>query len=166
MELIGQISSMATLILFMFYFVGRGITLSLERKLKYENFEIYYGDKFPENIKIVDEYNVGNNTIESLIITSEKELNWIKVFEFYYNKKNKDFKKGKLVVEHKHLRSSHSIKINTYLPCGIPQYILEFQRYDYLNGTLKLAENGENGIVDVNIEMHHTLKSILYYLVR
>lgn len=57
-----------------------------------------------------------------------------------------------------------SIKIETILTCGIPQYILEFERTDFIKGTLVLQSNGKNAVEEELLEFHHTWKSIIYYL--
>ncbi len=160
---IGNISSIATLLLFLIYFIGRITTIILEKNFIYEFIDVYRGDdllNIYEKYKIIDEYLVGKDSDETLIITPEKGLNWIKAYE--YNPHNK--KKGKIIFEHDCLPSNLSIKIDTYLTCGMPRYILEFERYDFLRGEYYLAENNKDGIA--SIKMRHTWKSILYSIVK
>lgn len=45
----------------------------------------------------------------------------------------------------------------------MPQYLLEFQWYDYMIGSLFIQENGKSGMIEENIDMSHTIKSYLYY---
>lgn len=165
MEIIGYVSSIATLISFIIYFIGKFIRIKISKKLRYENIEVYYNpDEYNHNLKIVDEYDIGSNNSEKLIISSEVPINWIKLYEYDFNDKEGDFKKGKLVEEHGFLRAGHAIQINTYLPCGMPTYMLEFERYDYLRGCFYIAENGKNGVLGECVTMSHTFRSYLYYI--
>lgn len=165
MESISELSSILTLVSFMIYFIGRIIRINITKKLRYENLEVYYNsDDCPSNIKVVDEYNVGCNNSERLIISSEVPFNWIKIYEYEYDEIRGKFKKGKLIDKHGFLKAGHAIQINTYLPCGMPAYLLEFQRYDYLIGRLCIAENGKNGVLDELVQMSHTIFSYLYYI--
>ena len=52
------------------------------------------------------------------------------------------------------------------LTCGIPLYIIEFERSDFIKGTLILQSNGKNGIQEEMLTFHHTWKSVIYYLFR
>ena len=55
--MLGNIASIATLILFVIYFIGRIISLIIEKKVIYEKIDIYANaDEMPKDIKIVDEY--------------------------------------------------------------------------------------------------------------
>lgn len=114
--------------------------------------------------KIVEEYNIGDVNSEKIIISSEMPLNWIKIYNCEFDEKKNTLKKGKLIANHGLLKTRHAISINTYLSCGIPSYLIEFQRYDYLKGRFYIAENGKNDILDEQVTMSHTLASYLYYV--
>lgn len=165
MQIIGNISSFATLITFIIYLIGKVIRIKISKKLRYENIEVYYNPYVPNsNIKIVEEYNIGSTNTEKLIVSSLVPLNWVKVYEYEFDDKKDEFKKGKLIEKHGYLRAGHAIQINTYLSCGVPAYILDFERYDYLRGSVCFAENGKNGILEECVTMSHTLRSYLYYV--
>ena len=74
-------------------------------------------------------------------------------------------KRGNIVTEHKDLRSGFAIKLNVALPCGMPLYIVEYQREDYMIGRFVLAENGRTGLLDECLGIKHTFRSIIYYFV-
>lgn len=163
-QIVGCSSSVATLILFILYFCGKYFIIKQMKNTIFENVVRY--DSNPINLRVVEEYNVGENNSEQLFIYSSNSLNWIKVYECSYDDNKKIFVKNKLIIKHGYLRNGFSIKINTYLPCGLPSYILEYQRFDFIIGSLLLSENGKNGIVDEGLSIKHTFKSLLYYLVK
>lgn len=164
-QIIGFSSSIITLILFIAYIFGKYLIIKQMTKTIFESVDASYNNE-SNNLKIVEEYNIGENNSEQIYLYSSDTLNWIKIYEYdYYDKKDR-FSKGKLLMTHDHLRNGFAIKINTYLPCGIPRYIVQYQRYDFIIGEFHLNENGKNGIIDEGISINHTAKSILYYLVK
>ena len=76
---IANISAIATLILFVFYFLGRLWCIRVEKKDLYEKIVVRGVDSKDDDLDI--EYVNGNEIIE---IISEKYLNWIKVYDAEY----------------------------------------------------------------------------------
>ena len=67
MERIGNLSSIVTLISFVIYLIGKVIKIRLSKKLRFESIDVYYNSNdLPSNIKIVEEYNIGDFNSESL----------------------------------------------------------------------------------------------------
>ena len=165
--MLGNIASIATLILFVIYFIGRFISLIIEKKVIYEKVDIYINENDIQNsYKIVEEYECEHNG-EILIITPyERAYNWLTIYECRYNEKNKKIEKTRKLERFNNIRNYTSVKINTVLPCGMPVYLIEFERSDYIKGILVLQSNGKNGIQEETIKYHHTWKSIIYYLFR
>lgn len=164
-EIIGFTSSIVTLVLFIAYIIGRCFMINQMKVTISETFNLFYNDE-ETDFKVVEEYDIGENNTEKIYLQSSETLRWIKIYECEYDDKNNKFNKGRLVLNHELLRSGFAIKLNTYLPCGMSSYILEYQRYDFIIGKLELAENGKNGILEEQVSIKHTIKSILYYLVR
>lgn len=164
-EIIGFTSSIVTLVLFIAYIIGRCFMINQMKVTISETFNLFYNDE-ETDFKVVEEYDIGENNTEKIYLQSSETLRWIKIYEYEYDDKNNKFNKGRLVLNHELLRSGFVIKLNTYLPCGMPSYIVEYQRYDFIIGKLELAENGKNGILEEQVSIKHTIKSILYYLVR
>jgi hypothetical protein len=165
MERIGNLSSIVTLISFVIYLIGKVIKIRLSKKLRFESIDVYYNSNdLPSNIKIVEEYNIGDFNSEKLVISSEAPINWIKIYKCEYDEIGNKLKREELIEKHGFLNAGHSIQINTYLSCGIPSCSIIIQRYDYMIGSFHMGENGENGIVDKQIEMSHTFLSYLYYI--
>ena len=165
--MLGNIASIVTLILFVIYFIGRIISLIIEKKVINERIDVYIDeDDIQNRYKIVDEY-ICEHSGEILIITPlEKAYNWLTINECKYNEKNKEFEKTKELEKFNNIRNHTSIKINTVLPCGMPLYLIEFERSDYIKGVLVLMSNGKNGIQEETIKYHHTWKSFIYYFFR
>lgn len=165
--MLGNIASIATLILFVIYFIGRIISLIIEKKVLYENINIYINEEdIPNNFKIIDEYRCKFRE-EILIITPhEKSYNWLTIYECKYNEKTNKLEKIKELEKFERIMNDTSIRIDTILTCGIPLYIIEFERSDYIKGNLVLQSNGKNGVQEEMVDLHHTWKSVIYYLFR
>ena len=59
--MLGNIASIATLILFVIYFIGRIISLIIEKKVIYEKIDTYIDEEnIPKDLKISDEYIIKN----------------------------------------------------------------------------------------------------------
>lgn len=165
MGLIGTIASIITLISFIIYFTGKIIKIKISKKLIFEDIQVHYNlDKVNQELKIVEEFDVGANNTENLIISSKDPINWIKIYECDWHDSKNSIIKGNLVEEYGFLKAGHTIQINTYLPCGMPAYLVEFERYDYLLGSFCISENSKNGVLDEFIKMTHTFKSYMYYI--
>ena len=55
--MLSDIASIATLILFVIYFIGRIITIIIEKNIKYERIERYFKEEeIPKDLKIIDDY--------------------------------------------------------------------------------------------------------------
>ncbi|MFD3261368.1 hypothetical protein ACE3MQ_22495 [Paenibacillus lentus] len=158
---ISFISSISTLILFIAYIFGR---LYMIKKVQFTlpvNIDLSYQGEI-EGLKVVNEYDLGANNSETIYLYSSEPLRWIKIYEYdYENSEN-----GTLVIQHDLLKDGYAIKINTYLPCGVPNYILEYQRFDYIQGQMLIGENGKNGVLEEHLSTKYTLRSYFYYLVK
>lgn len=165
--MLGNIASIATLILFVIYFIGRIISLIIEKRVIYEKIDIYIREEdIPKNLKISDEYKC-EHAEEILIITPyEKSYNWLAIYECKYNEKNSNLEKVKELEKFEKIMNNTSIRVDTVLTCGIPLYIIEFERSDFIKGILTLQSNGKNGVQEEMLEFHHTWKSVIYYLFR
>lgn len=162
-QLIGFGSSIVTLILFLTYIIGRYFMIKKMEITLEETVEVSYeAEIFKFNV--IEEYNLGELNSEFVYLSSTEPLRWVKFYEYNFNGDKKN-NKGKLLEEHRILKNGQALKINTYLTCGIPNYLIEYQRFDYIKGELILSENGKNGNIGQNVMIKHTFKSVLYYLI-
>ncbi len=159
---IGHISSIITLVSFMLYLVGRAIRIRLAKEFRTVNIEVIYNQEShsKSSYKIVGEYYIGDDYSEKVIIFPDEHLRWVKIYAC-----ESGAKRGKLVAQHGLLKKGHAICIYTYLPCGIPSFLVEFQRHDYIKGKFYIAANNKNGILETQVELFYNLASYLYYLV-
>lgn len=165
--MLGNIASITTLILFGIYFIGRIISLIIEKKMIYEKVDLYVDEEeLPKDIKIVDEYKC-KYCDDILIITPyEKSYNWLTINECEYNEKSNKLEKTKQLEKFEKIINNTSIRIDATITCGIPLYIIEFERADYIKGVLILQSNGKNGVQEEMVKIKHTWKSVIYYLFR
>lgn len=161
LELIGFTASIMTLILFGTYLIGRYLLIKRMEITFLETIEVARKSEI-DRFKVIEEYDLGDDTSESIYLMSTEPIRYIRFYEYDFHK----FNKGKLIKQHDLLKNGQAIQINTYLTCGIPNYIIEYQRYDYIKGKFEVGENGKNGLVIENLIMKHTVKSIFYYLVK
>lgn len=157
---VGNLASVATLILFVMYFIGRSWSTF---QIKNEVAEKLDRD-MKNDFKVIDEFDIGENTEGKVYLTATNTLRSVKIYESLFSDKKGKVTKGKLYMNCGCLRNGFTFQFNTYLVEGIPQYMLEYQSNDFTKGVLYFAENGKNGIVEELIYKKHTLRSVLYYL--
>ncbi|WP_138860229.1 hypothetical protein [Exiguobacterium mexicanum] len=162
-EAISFFSSVVTLMLFLFYLIGRYLLVRKVETFITESIDVVYTSN-AENQKnnIVDVIELGEDHSETVYLSSIEPMRYIKFYEYDFDKD----KRGKFIAEYLNLKNEQVLEVRTYLPEGIPNYILEYQRFDYVKGKLSLGENGKNGLLLENLELKHTAKSLLYYLVK
>lgn len=160
-SLIGFASSLITLLLFVMYILGRIILIKKMEVTLLESLKVCRDNEL-DDVEVVEEFTLGENNSEVVYLTSDEPMRYIKFYEYdFMNERN-----GTLLYQHGLLKNGYTIKINTYLTCGIPNYLIEYQRFDYVKGRVLLGENGKNGLIIENLEIKHTLKSIIYYLIK
>lgn len=162
-EAISFFSSVVTLMLFLFYLIGRYLLVRKVETFITESIDVVYTSN-AENQKnnIVDVIELGEDHSETVYLSSIEPMRYIKFYEYDFDKD----RRGKFIAEYLNLKNEQVLEVRTYLPEGIPNYILEYQRFDYVKGKLSLGENGKNGLLLENLELKHTAKSLLYYLVK
>lgn len=162
-ETISFFSSVFTLLLFLFYLIGRYLLVRKVETFITESIDVTYTfDAENQKNNIVDVIELGENLSETVYLSSIEPIRYIKFYEYDFEGN----RKGKFIDEYVNLRNEQVLEVRTYLPDGIPNYILEYQRFDYVKGKLLLSENGKNGLLVENLELKHTVKSLLYYLVK
>lgn len=166
--IIGTISSVATLILFVFYFLGRIWIMLKTKNLMLEDFDVEDIDHcsdVPEDRGIYYDINGGG---EIVTIRSSQPILWLNVIPIKYNDDFEDItkKKDKPIVTHRNLiKRNESICLRIDICDGLPVYKVCFQRFDYIIVSFDIEYNGRNGGVSpTNYKMNHTCKSILYLL--
>lgn len=172
MEFLSNISSIMTVFLFLVYFIGRFWTISKDKKINHEKFEVKYiteNENFLENDDIDDDfiYDLGGN--EVIEFKSSMYINWIKVYEINYNENFTEWTidKRKPIFVHKNLNINESIYIKTFIPEVFCQHRIEYERYDYTKVGFNLGCDGRQKILAKGFfKSKLTFKGYLYYLFR
>jgi hypothetical protein len=164
---LSTISSIATLILFVFYFIGRLFTGMKNLKFKKENFELVPNDDdFDEHENALD---LGGH--EWFKMSSQEPMNWIKFFKVDYDDAKDSFIKNpsKYIKMFRYISTNDSVHIKTDVPEGIPNLLIEFERFDYIRGDFLVGYDGRTsgiGMCPHRYKMALHFKTILYYLMR
>lgn len=166
--MLGDIVSIATLLLFIIYFIGRVISIIIEKNMKFEIIDVYCNEKdIPKEIKIVEDFKCSDDSNDIMIVTPQtKSYNWVAIYECKYDEEKNKLIKTKQLYKTERIYNDTSLRIDTIISCGIPQYSLEFERNDYMKGYMYLQYNGKNGVEEEMLKFKHTFKSIIYYLFR
>ncbi|KEK22848.1 hypothetical protein [Bacillus gaemokensis] len=159
--IIGFMSSITTIVVFIAYIIGKLFAIKKTEFTLKEVVEVSYKSDI-EKYRIIDTLELGDNLEESIYFVSSEPIRKIKFYEYDFEKD----KNGKLVNEYGVLKNGEALKIETFLPCGIPNYNVEYERFDYVKGNIVLGENGKDGSLSRNLSINHTWKSYFYYLVK
>lgn len=167
---LGDIASVATLVLFVFYFLGRFWSITKEKVCIRESFglETVGFDDVPAEDR--ENYYDINGGGEIVSITSEVPILWMKIIPIQYDENWVDItpKKAAPVVEQREpIKSNCPVYLRTNIPEAFPAYKVRFCRYDYMIVSFDIGYNGRHGgMAPVNYRISHTLKSYLYYLLK
>ena len=170
--MLGNAASIATLILFIIYFVGRGITIHRMRDL--ERFDIVVKDKMFDYTEhqIVDEFELPNlspmedELCSAIIITSVSGIHSFKVYKRELDEDLNVVGKKLFCQREKMVNIGQSVVLYTFLPEAIARYDIEYHLADYRKVTFPIVDNMKSGVISEYIIPHHTFKSVLYYLFR
>lgn len=162
-SIIGLISSITTLLVFLMYLIGKIYAIKKAEMFLTESFFVRH-HKDRSDLNIIKEINLDKNIKENetvYLVPNEP----IRNISFYtYDWENN--KEGTLIESLGSLKTGEALCIYTYLPCGIPNYIIKYERFDYVEGKLILSEDGR-GLTNFRTpEIKHTLKSYFYHMVK
>lgn len=168
--MLGNVASVATLVLFIIYFVGRFITVLNERSVCYDIISYVQGDVC-NNFDIICTLDVEkddtSNNITTVVLTSKQGISKIKIYKLFYDEKYNEIKSKKSeVASCDFLNIGQSYAIKTHIPELIPHYRIEYITHDFRKIELDIRDNLKNGVVSEMIRPKHTIKSVLYYLFR
>ncbi|MCK0473032.1 hypothetical protein [Halalkalibacter sp. APA_J-10(15)] len=157
--LIGVISSIITVILFFTYIIGKVFLIKQMEMTLFESIDVSYIDE-EKHYKITEIIDLGELTNEKIYITPSQPLRYLKIYDFDINK----LKKGKLIANLGPIMNGHTIQLNSYITGGMPNFVVEYQRFDFVLGNLDLVENGKSGVLGENLRINHTFRSFIYYM--
>lgn len=164
MSLIGDLSAVATMILFLFYFVGRVVTIISIRKIWRDKVVVDLLDY--SQYEIIDE--VGFDLEEDIhgVIISKEGIRDLKVFEVVPNSDGLMTKKGRLIYSNQFINIDQSIAIRCCTGDLFPTLIIEYVSFDYMKVKIEWRDNLKSGVLSELVVPKHTVKSFLYYLLK
>lgn len=162
-SIIGLASSVTTLLVFLMYLIGKVYAIKKAEMFLTESFFVRHNNNN-------DDLNIGKE------ITLDKDLEECEIIYLvpndpireikFYTYDGDYHKEGQLIESIGSLKAGEALRINTYLPCGMPNYIIKYERFDYVIGTLVLQEDGR-GLTNFRTpEIKHTWRSYFYHLVK
>lgn len=159
--MLGDIASIATLVLFVFYFIGRIITIIIVKPI--------WSDKivnYDSATDIVEEYEIDNSGCKRAL-TATNGIRNLKIYAVEFDPKiGVVYSSKKLLYEKAFLNIGQSIAICADLPDCIPKIIIEYETLEYMKVSIDWVDNCKNGVVSEIPMLKHTFKSIIYYLCR
>lgn len=164
-EVVGFVSSIATLILFVIYFVGRLIAIFRYRDLFEDEILFLNNDEDFKNYNVIQNFQLVPECNTFVIVRSKSGIYSLKINRL---KKKNDFDiVGRKTVEKiKFLNVGESIAIEVPIPEIFCEYEIEYITPDYRKVIYPIKDNLKSGVNSEFIRPKHTLKSILFFLFR
>lgn len=162
-SIIGLASSVTTLLVFLMYLIGKVYAIKKAEMFLTESFFVRHNNN-TDDLNIGKEITLDENieAYETIYLVPKDPIRGIKFYAYDWE----NHKEGELIKSVGSLRAGEALCINTYLPCGIPNYIIKYERFDYVIGTLVLQEDGR-GLTNFRTpEIKHTWRSYFYHLVK
>ncbi len=162
-SLIGLISSITTLLVFLMYIVGKIYAIKKAEMFLAESFFVRYdNDKLDINITKEIHLDKDIEAYETIYLVPNEPIRDISFYTYDWE----NDKEGTFIESLGSLKTGEALCIYTHLPCGIPNYIIKYERFDYVKGKLVLAEDGR-GLTNFRTpEIKHTMKSYFYHLIK
>lgn len=162
---LGDIASIATLILFVFYFVGRVLTIIRNRDIFSDELKIESADFNKEGIDIVETFDIEDNPYNAFILTSKQGIYDLTVYKIIYDDKFNRIKRIELK-EYKYgfLNLGQSLEFRITSPEFLTTYEVEYYTPDYKRVTIALWDNPKNGVMSESANPKNTFRSIMFHL--
>lgn len=166
-EIISELATWATLILFLFYFVGRIITILTVKKIWRE--KVIFSETLDDRYGVVDE--IGNDEQDrdfhfcAYLVSTEGMRN-IKIYAADFSNIDEGVRKGALLYRRNFLNVDQAIKIHTETGEVFPTLFIEYETMDFMRVSLEWRDNMKNGVFSEMVVPKNTLKSVLYKLLR
>lgn len=165
MSQIGNISSIATLLLFVFYFLGR--VWALIKDSKYQKIDATVD--CDHSMDDYDTFDIDLHGNEVIVVSFNQNIRRFRIYEINWNDEYNGYRKRKKISEIEYIPSSKEITICTIVPEGIPQQLIDFECANGICGELIIGYDGRingNGISTEGLKVKKTLKAWIYYIVR
>ena len=164
MELLSDIASIATVVLFVLYIVGHIYTI---KQLQYSLSEHYH---FEENFdfegpKPEHYFELSPNIGRIFSISSDVGIKEICIYESFYSQEKDDRVKGRLKGKLEKIRSNEKAYIRVEIPDLGDGCFIELVKCDGVKISFGVASSGYNGsLVQTSYSLKMTFKSWVYYM--
>lgn len=162
---ISFLGSLASIILFLIYIIGRGITIIAVDRLWRD--KIYTGDRDYSVFNVIDSVSVSDyifqqDAIQGVLVSKEGIRN-IKVFRVKEDINKIPCIKDRLIYEKDFLNIDEALSF--YVETGdlFPTLLIEYEAFDYMKVNIEWRDNLINGVHSERIRPKHTLRSFFYY---
>lgn len=164
-EILSLFSSVATLILFVFYFTGRILTIISVKRIWRD--KIIINTHNCKKYDIVDTVVVGEEANERYgILLSKEGIRDLKVYNVVCNKDNLPTQKGSLLLDKPFVNVDHAVAFHVEPGELFPTLIIEYLTFDYMKVRIEWRDNLKTGVFSEFIQPKHTLRSFCYYFFR
>lgn len=162
-SIITDLATYATLILFLFYFVGRIITICVVKRLWHDKvvFSEIDGDKYG----VIDEVGECDPSFCAYLVSAEGIRN-IKIYTTDLSNIATGVRKGEIIYRRDFMNIDQAIKININTGDLFPTLIIEYETMDFMKVSLEWRDNLKNGVFSEMVVPKNTLRSVLYKLLR
>ena len=175
-NLVSALSSVATLVLFAFYFIGRIITIKTAKGwwkdkiivLDDASYEDYFKYGIVDDVCALDCASSNDDELIQGLLLSKNGIRDLRIYvaDCISKPKKLKFKRGKMIFERKFLNIDEAVALHITLGDMFPTYYIEYTATDYMKVKLEWKENLKDGVFSEFAQSKHTIRSIIYYLVR
>ncbi|OUN21948.1 hypothetical protein [Pseudoflavonifractor sp. An85] len=165
-NILGTVSSVATLILFVIYFIGRTIATFQSRGLYSDKLAIEGAKDFDHaKYDVIETVILEEDAYNVFVIISSQGIWNLKIFQYEFDDEMNvvgEHLTGKFLF----LNIGEAIAIKLTVPEIISTYRVEYISYDYKKIKFDLCDNMRNGVMSQIVTPRHTFRSLVYYFFR
>ena len=166
-DVIADLATWATLILFLFYFIGRIITICTVKRLWRD--KVVFSETPGDGYGVVDE--VGERPREGDLgfcayLVSVEGMRNIRIYDTDRNDIETGAHKDKLVYQRDFLNIDQAIKIDIETGELFPTLFIEYETMDFMHVSLEWQDNLKNGVFSEMVVPQNTIRSVLYQLLK
>ena len=162
---LGDIASVATLILFAFYFIGRAITIFRFRGVFPDEIRMEAADFEKSGEQIVESYFLEENPRNAFVLTARQGIYDLSVYRILYDDSFHFTGRQKLEgMAYPFLNLGQSVEFLCTSPELLPEFEVVYYTPDYKKVTVTLWDNPKNGVMSESARPQNTLWSVLFHL--
>ena len=163
--ILGNIASVATLILFVFYFIGRIITIVRNRYVFTDELRMMGAGFDNKEFDIVEVFDLEKEAYNTFILTSRQGIYDLAVYRILYDSDFNQIGRKRLEKStYSFLNIGQSLAFRVTSPEIFTTYEVEYYTPDYKRVTIALWDNPKNGVLSESAKPKNTFKSVMFHL--